>query len=328
MGRPLGRGSGVTAAQESTTGTVTASVTVAVLTFRRPDDLDEALPRLVAQVRDVAGANLLVIDNDTEPSARDVVARHADDAPGLVRYVHEPRPGIAAARNAALDAAGTDLIVFIDDDERPGPSWLATLVGAFERFGGAGVVGPVVSEFAGELDPWIVAGRFFERLRHPTGTRVAVAATNNLLLDLRLVSRWGTRFDEEFGISGGSDTVLTLTIAQHGGVLTWCDEAVVTDVVPPSRANRSWVLRRAFRMGNSRSRAAVHVAAGPAAALRERAVWLVRGSGRCVVGAARAGAGWVLRRPDHAARGTRTVMRGAGMVLGSVGGIYKEYRRG
>lgn len=319
----------MTAAQEETrVGTVTASLTVAVLTYQRPDDLDEALPRLVEQVRSVAGANLLVVDNDPEPSARGVVDRHARDAPGLVRYVHEPRPGIAAARNAALDATGTDLIVFIDDDERPGPRWLATLVAAFEEFGGAGVVGPVVSEFEGDLDPWIVAGRFFERLRHPTGTRVTVAATNNLLLDLRLLTRWGTRFDEEFGISGGSDTVLTLTIAQHGGILTWCDEAVVTDVVPRARATRSWVLRRAFRMGNSRSRAAVHVAPGVLAALRERAVWLVRGAVRCAAGALRAGAGSVLRRPQHAARGTRTMMRGAGMVLGSVGGIYKEYRRG
>jgi len=320
----------MTAAQGTTGRTVATaplSVTVAILTFRRPADLDEALPRLVEQVRGAEGATLLVVDNDTVPSAQGVVDRHRAAAPGLVRYVHEPRPGIAAARNAALDAAGTDLVVFVDDDERPSARWLVTLLEAFERFGGAGVVGPVVSELDGELDPWIVAGRFFERLRHPTGTRVTVAATNNLLLDLRLVDAWGARFDEEFGLSGGSDTVLTLTLAKHGGVLTWCDEAVVIDVVPRARATRGWVLRRAFRTGNSRSRAAVHVADGPFRAAAERLGWFVRGSVRCVAGSLRAGAGWLVRRPDHAARGTRTLVRGAGMVLGAVGVIYREYRR-
>lgn len=308
--------------------TTTASLTVAILTYRRPDDLEQALGRLLQQVRTVRGASLLVIDNDTEPTARDVVEAHAQEADGLLRYAHEPRPGIAAARNRALDEAGTDLIVFIDDDERPGERWLVTLVEAFARFGGTGIVGPVVSVFDDELDPWIAAGRFFERLRHPTGTRVTLAATNNLLLDLRPIRAWRLRFDEEFGISGGSDTVFTLGIAAHGGILTWCDEAVVTDVVPAARATRSWVLRRAFRLGNSRSRAAVHTAPTALGVARARAEWAVKGAGRCVAGSARAAAGTLTRRAAHEARGARTAVRGAGMVLGAFGGVYKEYRRG
>src|SRR3954469_16278179 len=71
------------------------SVVVAVLTYRRTDRLAGLLPQLVQQAAAV-GAAVLVVDNDPEASARPVAAGSP------VRYVHEPRPGIAAARNRAL----------------------------------------------------------------------------------------------------------------------------------------------------------------------------------------------------------------------------------
>ncbi len=69
---------------------------------------------------------VLVIDNDPAGSGEAVVSALDSDA---VRYVHEPRPGIAAARNRALDeAASYDLLIFIDDDEWPNPTWLQSLL--------------------------------------------------------------------------------------------------------------------------------------------------------------------------------------------------------
>jgi len=106
-------------------------VAVAVVTFRRPADLAELLPRLLAQVAgplsDEPGvrARVLVVDNDVVDgagSAWPIVEPHG----GAVQYELEPTPGIAAARNRALTAslaAGDDLLVFIDDDERPVADW-------------------------------------------------------------------------------------------------------------------------------------------------------------------------------------------------------------
>ena len=91
---------------------------------------------------------VLVIDNDPEASARPIVERLAGTLrPGLVRYVHEPKPGIAAARNRALrEAASSALLVFIDDDEVPSERWLEQLVDLQRSSGAAAVVGPVISE--------------------------------------------------------------------------------------------------------------------------------------------------------------------------------------
>jgi glycosyltransferase involved in cell wall biosynthesis len=306
-----------------------ALVTVAVLTYRRPDDLAEALPMLLDHAEEVASpvrrVEVLVVDNDPEASGRPVVERIASPR---VRYVVEPTPGIAAARNRALrEAGGSDLLVFVDDDERPHPGWLSHLLATQERCGAAVVAGAVVSAFDGELDPWIEAGGFFRRRRLPTGTPIDVAATNNLLLDMARVREVGARFDPAFGITGGSDTLFTRTLSAAGARMVWCDEAVVTDCVPTARMSRRWVLRRAFRSGNSAVRVDLVLAASAVRRARARVLALARGVPRLLAGGARWALGCLIGSHAHRARGLRTAARGAGMVAGTVGVAYQEYRR-
>jgi len=300
-------------------------VVVAMLTFRRPDDLGEAIPAVLEQIREIGPeASLLIVDNDPEGSAEPTVTRWV--APD-VRYVHEPRPGIAAGRNRALDECPDDaLVVFIDDDERPQHGWLAAMLATHRKYAGAAVVGAVVSEYEIEPDKWITAGRFFDRRRMPTGTHTDVAATNNLLLDLALVRRSGLRFDDRFGQSGGSDTLFSRQLAAVGS-LVWCDEAVVVDRVPAERLTRSWVLRRAFRSGNSWVRTSLVLAHSGRARTRVRLATTARGTVRVAGGAGRMFLGTATGSIDERARGRRTVARGAGMLAGVWGHVHVEYRR-
>lgn len=301
------------------------SVAVCVLTYRRPDDLGQLLPMLLRQLAGPGfAATVIVVDNDPAGSAADIATTFGE----TVRYVHEPAPGIAAARNRALDEAATeDLLVFLDDDERPGEDWLGLMVETYLRYRPVGVVGPVISEYDVEPDAWVRAGRFFDRLRRPTGSRVDVAATNNLLLDVAVLRRTGVRFDVRFGLSGGSDTLFTRSLTAAAGPLVWCDEAVVVDRVPVARVTRSWVLRRAFRSGNSWSRTTVELAGSGADRLRRRAQL----AGVAAVRLAGGGARWLLGTLTGSlslqARGARTLARGAGMAAGVVGYTYSEYRR-
>ncbi len=54
-----------------------------------------------------------------------------------IDYVIEPQPGIAAARNAALDRLPSDAthLVFVDDDEIVSPQWIRALCAAEEAYG-------------------------------------------------------------------------------------------------------------------------------------------------------------------------------------------------
>lgn len=299
-----------------------------MLTYLRTAELPDAVDAVLEATRSgPCPATVLVVDNDPAGGAMPLQHRWSTDH---VRFVHEPTPGIAAARNRALDeadTAGDELLVFIDDDERPSPGWLEALVRTWEDTGAAAVVGPVVSSFDDEPEPWIVAGGFFERRRLPTGTEVDTAATNNLLLDLAQVRRFDVRFEPRLGTVGGSDTLFTRQLHQRGGRIVWCDEAVVHDVVPSSRLTRAWVVRRAMRLGNSDAHVSVLLAPTWRARCGQRLRCTSRGLVRIAGGAARIALGTLRGSLRHRARGRRTLARGVGMVGGAWGWVYAEYRR-
>ncbi|RLP68957.1 glycosyltransferase family 2 protein [Mycetocola reblochoni] len=308
---------------------------VAVLTYRRPREISAILPALVAQLGTVPegwGARVLVIDNDPDGGAEETVdaVRRRLVGGEDIGYRHEPTPGIAAARNRALDTAlaeDADVLIFIDDDERPQEGWLAALLAAHERYRGAGVAGPVESTFEAEPDAWVRAGRFFERRRPVSGTLLGLAATNNLLLDLPTLRRTGLRFDNAFGLVGGSDTLFTRSLVGAGGQLRWCAEAVVTDVVPAARVTRGWVIRRAYSSGNYWAFTSPLVTRGTVTKLVVRVRDAGRGLVRIAGGAFRAVTGLLVGSLGRRARGVRTMARGAGMVVGALGIRYQQYRR-
>jgi cellulose synthase/poly-beta-1,6-N-acetylglucosamine synthase-like glycosyltransferase len=301
------------------------SVIVAVLTYRRPDDLAAIVPVLIEQAASVPlEVRVLVVDNDPEGSAKEYVTALT----GPVHYVHEPTPGIAAARNRAIDEAATDdVLVFIDDDELPVPGWLEHLLQTRARTGADAVIGPVESVFSGELDPWIAAGGFFTRRRLATGTPVTVAATNNMLLDLATVRAQGLRFDPGLGLIGGEDALFTRQLSSNGGRMVWCAEAMVHDMVPAGRMTRSWVLKRAFRMGGSASRAELLVATTLRQRLTTQVRQLLLGLSRLGAGLVRLSAGTLGRSQALRAAGARNCARGLGLIAGVFGFVYAEYRR-
>ena len=307
---------------------------IAVLTYLRPADLGEIVPLLLSQASrartDDLEVSVLVVDNDPGASAMPIVEQMQDEVSGPVelRYVHEPVPGISAGRNRALrESRQDDLLVFIDDDERPSPDWLRLLVATRAAYGADLVQGPVISEFQVAPDGWIQSGGFFRRRRMATGSALDVAVTNNLLLDLRTVRALDLSFDPTLGITGGEDTLFTRQLHRSGAVMVWCDEAHVIDVVPASRSTRAWVRQRALSMGNASALVALRLAGTPTGRLRSRLSLAIRGLARMAIGGARLSAGALARNERQHARGTRTFLRGAGMALGAVGYAHHEYAR-
>ena len=302
-------------------------IAILVATFKRPDLLLRLLGHLAAIV-DAAPSgwdvDVIVCDNDPVGSAEVACTK---EAPLPVRYVHEPRPGIAFARNALLDAAaegeGHDLVAFIDDDEWPEPQWLEALVRAADDFGADVVTGPVHNVFDQPPAPWIADSRCFEAGDHPTGSPVVWSRTGNVLIRTSAIEAPRLRFHEAYGLSGGSDTLFFLQMGERGARLVWSNEADVHTSVPASRSTLRWVVRRAFRVGNSHPwfdrdlgrpwwHRVVRVAKGVG--------WMGVGVGRVVATGVRGKRHGVVSGLDRAAWG-------AGMFLGAFGYRFQEYRR-
>jgi len=307
------------------------TLSVAIPTFRRVERLAALLPVVASHIEECVSAGLIsegriiVVDNDPDRTAETTVTSFAGGSGAT--YISQPTPGIPAVRNAALDAAaGSRLLAFIDDDESPRPRWLAALITTWNDCGRpTGVSGLVVSHFPDGTDPWILASGLFQRSERPTGTRLPVVATGNLLLDLEAVQQFGVRFDEGMGLGGGSDTMFSTALAKRGATFVWCNESVADDPVEASRLTRAWVLRRAFSHGNVATRVALST---EPSALRRGMIRLkgvVGGAARMLVGSARRGWGRLRGDLSVESRGARLAKKGAGMVSGSFGHAFQAY---
>jgi succinoglycan biosynthesis protein ExoM len=303
---------------------------VAVLTYNRPDELAELLGALERLMDPPGGGRLsvFVVDNDAERSAASVVELAATRSRHTLTYVSEPRPGIALARNAALHAVrqeGCDAVAFIDDDEVPEPDWLLGLVRACEEYRADGVAGPVLTTFERPPTRGLLQSGVYCRERHPSGTHVPMAATNNLLLRMNAIDSLPLpAFDvDRFNLTGGEDSDLTYRLTRSGRTLVWADDAVVREVVPADRINWRWALRRAYRTGNTAGRLFI----GPGASPARRLQGVGKGLARLVGGGAAVLARCIPGVRGHPAAGIRTVMRGLGFISAAVGEHPEEYRR-
>jgi hypothetical protein len=179
----------------------------------------------------------------------------------------------------------------------------------------------------GEPGEWVAGSGILNRIKRPTGAILKGAWTGNLLLHMPQLRSYGLSFDEEFGLSGGSDTMLTHALTKLGGQIRWCDEAEVYDYFPASRLNRRWVLKRSLRTGNDWSRVALALATSPVAKMVQRVDLVARGLVRIVRGMIRYIAGMVGAGIAYRATGACMLATGVGVILGAFGFVWVEYRR-
>lgn len=230
------------------------TVSICIATYRRPAMLQrllQALQELKFETVREPDITVVIVDNDLHASARPALAEFLSRRYRL-RYRVEERPGIAHARNAAIDCArAADFLAFLDDDEEPSPQWLDALLSVQAAFEAAIVAGPVVPRFETEPPSWMLEGRFFHRKRHATGTTLQSAGAGNVLISkdvLRATSPvW---FDPRFGFSGGEDTHFFRRSARLGFPVTWADDAVVYECIPDARLTPGYLIRRARNGAN------------------------------------------------------------------------------
>ena len=214
--------------------------------------LQGAVESVLAQKGLTDPVEVIVVDNDPQRSAEHVVENLAQPGLPSVRYLCEARAGISHARNAGVAASRGRYIAFLDDDEVACPRWLAALHATAEAFDADIVVGPVVPRFADTAPISRYAARKYNRdAKVATGSPVAWFKIGNALLHRGRCFAAAVPFDLRFGLSGGEDTILMAGLREQGRRLVWCAEAVVTENIPEDKVAPAYLLRRAFRAGQT-----------------------------------------------------------------------------
>ena len=232
--------------------TAAPRVSLIIPTQRRPGGLTTAVRSTFRQTGvNLAELELVVVDNDQVPSARATVEALAAEAPFPVIYVHEPEPGVANARNAAMARASGALIASLDDDEEAPEGWLAALLDTQARFGVDAVFGPV----RGRAPPAVQHHRaYFEWFFSRPGPDEAGVIDYYCGCGDSLVVRASmpdpvTPFDTARNFIGGEDDLLFGRMQAAGARFAWAPEAWVWEDPQASRLSLAYAIPRAFSYG-------------------------------------------------------------------------------
>jgi glycosyltransferase involved in cell wall biosynthesis len=239
------------------------TICVCIATYRRPDRLSELLADLERQ--ELLPAQVVVVDNDAQGSARKVVDYHRPRAPFPIEYEIQPERGIALTRNRTVALATGEWLAFIDDDERAPESWLRLMLQGAEKFGADGLLGPVVPRLPPEAPGWIRRGGFYDFARMPSGEEVPLNRMRfgNVILKASPVHAQPGPFDPGYGLTTGEDADLLIRMVRSGNRIIWYDEAVVYEPVEPARLSLRWLTQRALSGGQEFARKTLRGAYGP-----------------------------------------------------------------
>lgn len=301
-------------------------VVVTIITLKRLQGLARllgSLQQLTFVEADPPAWGLVVVDNDANGSAKAVVEEFEKTFPVPIIYGVEPLQGIAAARNKAISLAPEcQFIAFIDDDEVADPHWLEQLLLVAQAHQADIVTGPVLPDFEAPPPRWILRGKFFDRRRLKTGSRVHFAATHNTLVKCRWTQNLDGPFDMRFNLSGGSDSHFSRRVIQGGGQVIWADEALVTEFNPPRRMTVSWLLQRSFRIAYTTALIEKDLYTFWIVLLR-----LVKALYHLVLGLLLIIPQFILFGFAGLIKALQQMARGAGALYALLGGRYEEYAR-
>ncbi|GGL45705.1 glycosyltransferase family 2 protein [Caulobacter rhizosphaerae] len=275
-------------------------VTVMIPTQRRLGGLAVAARSVFAQIGvDFARLELVVVDNDQAPSAQATVAELTGEAPFPVHYVHEPRPGVAHARNAGMAAARGELIAFLDDDEEAPAGWLAALLAAQARYQADVVFGPVRARAPASVTRHRdYLERFFSR-EGPAEAGVIdhYYGCGDSLLRRAALPDPVAPFAVERNHIGGEDDMLFGHMRAGGARFAWEPAAWVWEDPVPDRLSLDYTIRRAFAYGQGPS---AHCAAASPPDRLGVARWMAVGVVQSALFGLVAGFKWLTRAGDRA----------------------------
>ncbi len=201
-------------------------LSVVVPTYNRPAMLCNLLESLAQQRFDAGAFEIIVIDDGGEVSLDATIAPFMELL--SIRLVRQRNLGCAPARQAGIDVARGQLLVFTDDDCRPDPDWLASLYMAALTHAGCAIAGGTVNalqkNLCAETTQMIV--RWLIHADADADGFIRFAPTCNIAFPAAGFDRIGG-LSRSWRLAGGEDRDLCARWIEAGGRIRHCSQAQV-----------------------------------------------------------------------------------------------------
>lgn len=138
---------------------------------------------------------LLVDDGSTDGRSGQLCDEIAAAHPELIRAIHKPNGGLGDARNAGIEQAQGDYLVFIDSDDHITPDYLSTVSAQIDKTPADVYTFDFFCEYPNKIDP------FRDSAKLPEGVPFALAQQPTLLL--QSPTAWSRVWKRELFLSTG-----------------------------------------------------------------------------------------------------------------------------
>lgn len=222
-------------------------ISVLIASMGRPHLADTLASVAAAHVPEGEAVEVIVADDSKDGSAFSLVAQLKLALSITVLPV--AAGNVAVARNACLEAARGEWLIFVDDDETVEPDWLVGHLSAARDFAADAVFGPVFPIYPAGTPDWFVSANplFGDWGWSNDGQPIGKGRTGNTLI--RRSALGDLRFDPAYGRSGGEDDDFFLRFAAAGHRMVVTNRARAREMVPAARATPVYALGRAARTG-------------------------------------------------------------------------------
>jgi glycosyltransferase involved in cell wall biosynthesis len=240
-------------------------VSVVVCTFNRSGMLRDTLlsfRHAVASAPPAFPYELIVVDNGSTDETGDVVSAAMGEGAMPLRYLLEPVRGLSVARNSGIRASRHEIVAFVDDDVFVGAGWLHAIARAFaEHPGIACVGGNTVPRFEAGRPPWIDDGllryygstgsgevrREMRYPEHPFGVNMAMRRSL-----FEAIGGFNPSLGRKrYSLLSNEEAELFRRAGAAGFRTLYEPSAVLEHRIPPTRAQKGWILSRSYWQGVS-----------------------------------------------------------------------------
>lgn len=245
-------------------------ITVIVCTYNRCKSLATTLDSIMGQrFQEPVEWEILVVDNNSSDQTPEVVEDFSRRYPGRFRYLLESRQGLSQARNAGVNAARGDILVFTDDDVTFEPGWLQSLTSELETGQWAGAGGRILRRWTCSPPEWLSIQGPYARMSFPIfifdkgaakGELDDFAAGANMAYRKEVFQKYGN-FRTDLGRCGdvllaGEEVEFARRIRAAGERLRYEPSAVVYHPVEDYQISKEYFLTFWFDAGRSGARIA------------------------------------------------------------------------